>query len=168
VSVLTVSTSITIVAALLALGAGLAKLWSPRTATVAMRAVGLPSSDAVVRLGALGECAVAIAALVAPSWIARLALALSYGALTAFVAVALRSGRATDCGCFGGGGSTIGPRHLALNVVLCVGVAATLRTHLGAIATSVRPASPSGVAVLCVGIVSSLLAATYVSHEGAS
>jgi hypothetical protein len=168
VSVLTVSTSITIVAALLALGAGLAKLCSPHTAAVAMREVGVPSSDTVVRLGALAECAIAVAALVAPSWIARLALAISYGALTVFVAAALRIGTATDCGCFGAGGSTIRRRHLFLNAGLCVGVAATLPAHVGAIASSVRPGSPSGVAVLCVGMVSALLAATYVSHEGAS
>jgi hypothetical protein len=167
VSLSTVSTSITIVAALLALGAGLAKLWSPRTAAVAMREIGVPSSDVVVRLGALAECAVATASLVSPSWIARLALALSYGALTVFVAVALRSGKVADCGCFGAGGSAIGRRHLAVNAALCVGVAATLPAHVGVIAVSVRPASPSGVAVLLVGMVSACLAATYVSHEGA-
>jgi amino acid efflux transporter len=167
VSILQFSTALTIVAALLAVGAGLTKLLSPRSAVLAMRSVGLPSSDAAVRLGSLVECVVAAAALVSPSWIARLLLALSFGALTAFVAAALRTGRANDCGCFGAAGGEIGRRHLALNAALCVGVAATLLGRSGAIAGSVRLGSFSGAAVLLVGIVSALLAATYVAHEGA-
>ena len=167
-SILQFSTALTIVAALLAVGAGLTKLLSPRSAVVAMRSVGLPSSDAAVRLGSLVECAVAVAALVAPSWIARLLLALSYGALATFVATALLTGRATNCGCFGAASGEIGRRHLVLNASLCVGVAATFLARSGAIAASVRPESLSGAAVLLVGIVSALLAATYVSHEGAS
>lgn len=168
-SILQFSTAITIVAALLAVGAGLTKLLSPRAAVLAMRSVGLPSSDAAVRLGSLLECVVAAAALVSPSWIARLLLALSFGALSVFVAAALRTGRATDCGCFGAAGGEIGRRHLALNAALCVGVgvAATLLGRSGAIAGSVRLGSFSGAAVLLVGIVSALLAATYVAHERA-
>jgi hypothetical protein len=168
VSILQFSTALTIVAALLAVGAGLTKLLSPNAAVVAMRSVGLPSSDAAVRLGSLVECAVAVAALVSPSWLARLLLALSYGALSAFVAAVLRRGGATDCGCFGAAGGEIGRRHLALDAALGVGVAATLRMRSGAIAASVHPASFRGAAVLLVGLVSALLAATYLSHEGTS
>lgn len=167
-SVLQFSMAITIVAASLAVGAGLTKLLSPRSAVVAMRSVGLPSSDAAVRLGSVVECALAVAALVSPSWVFRLLLALSYGALSAFVVVVLRTGGATDCGCFGAASGAIGRRHLALNAVLCVGVAATLLSRSGAIAASVHPASLSGAAVLLVGSASALLAATYVSHERAS
>jgi Methylamine utilisation protein MauE len=167
VSILQFSTALTIVAALLAVGAGLTKLVSPRSAVLAMRSVGLPSSDAAVRLGSLVECVVAAATLVSPSWIPRLLLALSFLALSAFVAAALRTGRAIDCGCFGAAGGEIGRRHLALNAALCVGVAASLLTRSGAIAGSVRLGSLSGAAVLLVGIVSALLAATYVAHEGA-
>lgn len=166
-SVLQLSTAITIVAALLAVGAGLSKLWSPRPAVTAMRALGLPSGVAAVRLGSLAECAVAVAALVSPSWIARLLLALSYAALLAFVVAALRTGRTTDCGCFGAGGA-IGRRHVALNAALAIGVAATAIMRTSAITAQVRPGSLSGAAVVLVGLASALLAATYVSREGAT
>lgn len=164
-SVLSLTTSCTIVAALLALGAGLAKLWRPRSAVDAMHAVGLPSGTAAVRLGSLLECGVAVAAVVSSSWIARLLLALLYGAFTAFVAVALRSGRAVDCGCFGASGGTLGRRHLALTAALCAGVAATIPARAAAV-TWQGPLH--GAAVVLVGVVSALLAATYVTHEGAA
>jgi len=51
------ATAITVAAAMLALFAGVAKLAAPRGAVVAMHAVGLPSSDALVRLGALAVAA---------------------------------------------------------------------------------------------------------------
>jgi hypothetical protein len=168
VSVAALSASITVVASLLALGAGAAKLRSPRTAVVAMRAVGLPSSDALVRLGSLIECAIAGLALASPPWIARVLLALSYGALAAFVAVAVRTGAAVDCGCFGTVGGAVGRRHLTLNLVVCLGVGASLLTHPGATTAAARPATAGGLGVLAVGVVSALLAATFVSREGAS
>lgn len=164
---LQLATSITVVAAMLGIGAGLAKLWSPHTAVAAMRSVGLPSNATVVRLGSLAEGAVAVGALVSPSWIPRALLALSYGALALFVAALLRAGVATDCGCFGTGGGPTGRRHLVLDAALCVGAAASV-FRTGAITASMRPTSTSGVAALLVAAMSALLATTYVSHERAS
>ena len=147
---------------------GWRKLAAPRSAVDAMRAVGLPSRAAAVRLVSLLECAVAVAALASPSWVPRLLLALSYLALTAFVAVALRTGRTADCGCFGAAGGPIRRRHLALDATLFVGVASTLLVRPGVVTTSLRLDSVSGAAVLLVGLVSAVLAATYISHEGAA
>jgi len=168
VILLPLSTSVTVVAAMLGVAASLGKLWSPSTAVAAMRSVGLPSSTAVVRLGSLAECCIAACALVVPSWIPRLLLALSYGALAMFVAAAIRAGVQTDCGCFGAGGGQTGRRHLALNTALCVGVALNLAMNGGAVIPSLRPTSASGIAALLVGAVSAILATTYVARERAS
>jgi hypothetical protein len=92
----------TAIAALLALGAGVMKLSRPHNTVVALDAVlGREVAPAAVRLGSAVEIAIGGLSL-AGSRIGAVALAGSYVAFAAFVAVALRRGApVSSCGCFG-------------------------------------------------------------------
>jgi hypothetical protein len=91
-----------IVIAALAGLAGALKVARPATTARALGEMGLPSSPALVRIGAGAEVAVAAGAL---AWAGRpfaLALAASYLGFAGFVLAALRRGvPLSSCGCFG-------------------------------------------------------------------
>jgi hypothetical protein len=110
-----------LVAALLAVGAGVVKVLRPHNTVVAIEAVlattrfparaggGPPVragkrfrvAPALVRIGSAGEMVVGIAALAGSRW-GCAALAASYVAFAIFVAVALHRGApVSSCGCFG-------------------------------------------------------------------
>lgn len=109
------------IAALLAALAGVAKLRSPSTASEALKAVGLPSSGPLVRVGALLETAVAVAALVSGNRLTMAVLAGTYVAFAGFVVVARRRPAVASCGCFGEVDSTPSWRHVAIDVLLAIG-----------------------------------------------
>jgi len=114
------------VAAVLLVVAGAAKVLQPAPAVSAMRAVGLWSSAWLVRLGALAECAIGLAALTVDSTLARAAVAISFGGFALFLEVARRSGNVRDCGCFGQEGAAPSIRAVIVDVALALACAASL------------------------------------------
>jgi hypothetical protein len=114
-------------AALLLALAGAQKLLDPTLTVGALTAMRLPASPVAVRIGAVAELAVGVAAVVAGGstwWL----VAASYVAFTAFVLVALRRGAAIGtCGCFGRADSHPSWSHVRLNaVVIAWSVAAAI------------------------------------------
>lgn len=110
--------------------AGAAKVLDPTMTAGALRAMRLPSAPWLVRLGALAELVLGIAAVVVGGWALWTAVAASYAAFAAFVAAALRSGRPiATCGCFGRPDTPPRARHVVANLAAaaaCAGYAAVL------------------------------------------
>jgi hypothetical protein len=97
--------------------AGAAKLARPDDTARALQTAGLPLGRKAVRAGAIGELAVAVAALAVPRpWTGGL-VALSYIAFGGFVILALRRGwPLASCGCFGRPDTRPTPAHAGLNL----------------------------------------------------
>jgi hypothetical protein len=119
--------SVQLAAALLLIGAGLAKMRSPGQAADMLRhAWWRPlrgrTSRVLVRGGGGIELAVGVAAMVSGSRLAAALLGGCYLGFTIIAARLLRGGRRTSCGCFGATDSPVGAGHLGVNV-LAVGVA---------------------------------------------
>ena len=94
--------TLALVACALLVLAGIAKLRAPAATAGALGAVSLPSSIGFVRVIGAVEVVLGIAAGVTGSRAAMAVVAFAYLCFTAFVAVALRSGRPVQsCGCFG-------------------------------------------------------------------
>lgn len=165
---MSIAVGITMTAALLAVGAGLAKLASPSTAVEAMRSARLPSCVALVRVGSLAEASLGVAVLAVGSSLASAALGAAYVGFAVFSVVAIRTGRATPCGCFGAGASIIGWRHVATNLVLAAGLGATAAGGGRSAVTLVRVSPSLGVAATAVAVVAALLAATFLAGPIAS
>jgi hypothetical protein len=113
-----------VVAALLAL-AGAQKLLDPTMTVGALRALRLPSSPLLVRIGSGAEVALGVAAITVGGAVLWALVAASYLAFGAFVVAALRQGTMIgSCGCFGREETPPHPSHVALNVVLAAGAVA--------------------------------------------
>ena len=109
-----------VLAGLVAL-AGAMKLIDPSMTVGAVRAVGLPSSPLLVRVGAAAELGLGVTALVAGGEVAWGLVALSYAVFAVFVAWALRRGTAIGtCGCFGRADTPPHPLHVAIDLALSV------------------------------------------------
>ena len=90
-----------VVAALLAV-AGAQKLLDPTMTVGALRALRLPSSPLLVRVGSAAELALGVGAIVVGGSVLWSLVAVSYLAFTVFVGTALRRGTMIgSCGCFG-------------------------------------------------------------------
>lgn len=112
-------------AALLLVAAGAAKVREPLSLVRALRAAGLrvraPLLARWVRVGAALEAVLGIAAIVQPSRVLALGVALSYVGFTAFVLRALRSGSPlASCGCFGKIDTPPTPSHVVVTGLLAV------------------------------------------------
>jgi len=142
-----------LVAAALLVVAGAAKLADPVNTVGALRALRLPSSPGLVRLGAAGETAVGAAAIVVggPLWWALVAA--SYLAFAAFVVAAMRAGTMVgSCGCFGHEDTPPHPIHLALDLILAgVSVAAAVQGLAPASAVADEPGPGAVVVALSAG-----------------
>jgi hypothetical protein len=109
-------------AALLAFAAP-GKWRRPTSTTNALRALGLPSTPALVRLLAAAEVALAAAVALAPRRPVLAALGLAYLAFAGVVVAALRRGSPlSSCGCFGRPDTP--PTRIHLGVVLVLAAAA--------------------------------------------
>jgi Methylamine utilisation protein MauE len=101
--------------------AGASKVLEPRDTAGALRVMGLPGGDRVVRVGGVVEVVVAAAALVATGVVVALLVALSYGLFAAFIAVALvRRLPIASCGCVGRAVTFPSRVHVGLNVAACL------------------------------------------------
>ncbi|MDQ2650823.1 MAG: hypothetical protein M3Z03_14905 [Actinomycetota bacterium] len=114
-----------LVAAAVLAYAGGAKVLDPTMTVGALRAMGLPSSPTLVRVGATAELILGVTAVAVGGSALWLLVALSYAAFTAFVMVALRSGRPIgSCGCFGRDDTPPAWWHAALTASAAAAVAA--------------------------------------------
>lgn len=117
-----------VAAALLAL-AGAQKLLDPTMTVGALRALRLPASPVLVRLGSAAELVLGVAAVAIGGPVLWWAVAASYVAFAAFVVAALRSGTMIGtCGCFGREETPPHPTHVVLNGALAAVAVAAART----------------------------------------
>ena len=115
--------------ALLLVAAGASEAIRPEPVVGGLRGVGLPVSRWAVRLGAIGECLLGVAALFSSSRPVALLVALSFLSFAAFIAAALRRpGSVSSCGCFGADESPPTPLHLVIDLAL-LGLAIAAAAH---------------------------------------
>ncbi len=82
--------------------AGAAKILDPVMTAGALRMMGVPARGWMVRIGAVGEVALAVAAVVWGGGVLWALVGVSYTLFALFVVFALVSGRPVgSCGCFG-------------------------------------------------------------------
>lgn len=94
----------------------MAKLYRPDDTARALQVAGLPGHRRLVRAGAAGEVAVAVAAVAAPGPVTGALVAAVYLAFAGFVGVALvRGWPLSSCGCFGRPDARPGYQHLLLD-----------------------------------------------------
>lgn len=152
-----------VAAALIAL-AGAQKVLDPTMTVGALKALRLPSSDALVRAGSAAELALGVAAVgIGGAWLWWL-VALSYLAFAAFVVAALRQGTMIgSCGCFGREETPPHPSHVVLNVGLAtIGAAAAVSLPGALVDELVDHPVQGAVVVLLAAISLYLLYAAYV------
>lgn len=149
-----------LVAAVLLVLAGAQKLLDPVMTVGALRALRLPSSEALVRSGAAAELALGTAAIALGGIVVWWLVALSYVAFAAFVGAALRAGTMIgSCGCFGKEDTPPHPLHLVLDVGLAaVAVTAALSTS-GALVDELLDHPGQGAAVTLLA-----MAGVYLLH----
>jgi hypothetical protein len=154
--------ALVVVAGLLAVAAGLAKLRDPVEAVAAVHAVSLPAGPALVRLGAGVECSLGLLVLLTDVPVARLSLASAYVGFAVFSVVARRAA-AVPCGCFGRGGGTIGWRHVAVDAVLAMALVCAATASTPSALAQLQRSAPVGAGTLAVCAVAALLAAITLS-----
>jgi hypothetical protein len=135
-------------AALLLVFAGATKAVDPAMTAGALRALGLPSSKILVRLGAAAELLLGLLAVIA-GWVAVWWLvAASYLAFAAFVVAALRAGTMLgSCGCFGREDTPPHPLHVVIDVALAATAAAAAVRDVGAPLDAIADAPGEGLVV---------------------
>jgi Methylamine utilisation protein MauE len=135
-------------AALLLVFAGATKAVDPAMTAGALRALGLPSSKILVRLGAATELLLGLLAVIA-GWVAVWWLvAASYLAFAAFVVAALRAGTMLgSCGCFGREDTPPHPLHVVIDVALAATAAAAAVRDVGAPLDAIADAPGEGLLV---------------------
>jgi hypothetical protein len=135
-------------AALLLVFAGAMKTVDPAMTAGALRALGLPSSKILVRLGAAAELLVGLLA-VTVGWAAVWWLvATSYLAFAAFVVAALRAGTMLgSCGCLGREDTPPHPLHVVIDVALAATAAAAAVRDVGAPLDAIADAPGEGLVV---------------------
>lgn len=116
------------IAASLVVVAGIPKLSDPGDTTRALRSVGLPGNDLLVRTLAGAEVAIGAAVIAFGGPLSSGLLALLYVAFAGFVLLALRrGGSVSSCGCFGKSDTPPTMAHLVLNVsAAAIALAATI------------------------------------------
>ncbi len=111
-----------VAAGLLAL-AGAMKLLDPTMTIGALRELGLPSSEPLVRLGALAELVLGVLAVVVGGTVVWTLVAASYIAFGMFVLAALRvDAPIGSCGCFGRADTAPHWLHLVIDLGIWVAV----------------------------------------------
>ena len=127
--------------ALLLLAAGLSKLVSPDSTVDAARSAGLPVGRWSVQLLAAVEMVAGVAALLVNSWIAGVAVGLSYVGFAGFLAHGLWRGGLDSCGCFAGDHAQPSWLHVAVDLAFA-GAAFAVAADAGV--GSMRAAFDSG------------------------
>ena len=152
-----------VIATLLAL-AGAQKLVDPTMTVGALRALRVPASPLLVRVGATAELGLGVAAVVMGGAVLWGAVAVSYLIFGAFVVAALRKGTMIgSCGCFGREETPPHWSHVLLNLGLS-GLAALVAVRSPASPLAALAEEPAiAVGVVALGVVALyLLYAAYV------
>jgi hypothetical protein len=148
-----------LVAAVLLVAAGAAKVVDPTMTVGALRALRLPSAPPVVRAGALAEAAIGVLAVVVGGALWWSLVAISYLAFAAFVVAALRAGTMVgSCGCFGREETPPHPVHVALDLVLAALVLVAVVQGLGAPLDAIADDPGQGVVVAGLSALGTYLA----------
>jgi hypothetical protein len=140
-------------AALLLVFAGALKTVDPAMTAGALRALGLPSSKILVRLGAAAELLLGLLAVTA-GWAAVWWLvAASYLAFAAFVVAALRAGTMLgSCGCLGREDTPPHPLHVVIDVALAATAAAAAVRDVGAPLDTIADAPGEGLVIVGLSV----------------
>lgn len=140
--------AVTAVGAVLLGAAGLFKLVRPSETSPALKAVGLPSSLAIIRALGAGEIALGLAVIASPSPLLLGLMAGTYLAFAGFSLVALRSGAPLrSCGCFGKIDTPPSSIHVGINVLIA-GAAGLVAAEAGALTDLVSGGVAAWVGVL--------------------
>ena len=111
-------------AALLLGSAGVGKAARPGATRIALRSAGLPASELAARALGVAEVAIAVAALLVGGPVATGLVALSYLGFACFARrLDTRTRGSAPCGCFGASSAPVGTLHVAINLLIAVGVA---------------------------------------------
>jgi hypothetical protein len=145
-------------AALLLAFAGATKAVDPAMTAGALRALGLPWSRILVRVGAAAELILGLLALAA-GWAAVWWLvAASYLAFAAFVVAAMRAGTMVgSCGCFGREDTPPHPLHVVIDVALAATAAAAAVRGVGAPLDAIADAAGEGLVVAGLSVLAVVL-----------
>jgi hypothetical protein len=137
--------------------AGVAKMRSPRAASTALTAVGIPAPVGLVRVAAGAEIALGIAALLRPVPLVALGVALAYVCFALVSAVFLWSPRVRSCGCLGDKEVPPSVAHVALNAAAVAVAVVAVATGVASLPTTMRALGWSAPAfVLSVGVLAYL------------
>jgi len=131
-----------VAAALLLVGAGVAKALRPTDTAKALTLAGLPVGPGGVRAGALAETAIGVWAVVAGGLLSYGAVAASYLGFAGYLTWLLRRGLpVASCGCFGTPDVPATRLHVGVDLVAAVlaGGAATLRAPTMAVVLGDQP-----------------------------
>ena len=151
-------TSPALVAALLLAVAGAQKLLDPTMTVGALRALRVPSSPWLVRIGSAAELGLGVAAIVVGGAALWWAVAASYVAFGVFVLAALRKGTMIgSCGCFGREETPPHWSHAVLNAGLAGLAALTAVRSPGSPLDSLADAPGTAVGVVALSAVASYL-----------
>jgi hypothetical protein len=143
---------------LLVLGGG-AKVLRPHDTARALRRAGLPGGALAVRIGAGAEVVVGAAACTIGGPVPALLVAASYTVFAVFVTLALARGWAlSTCGCFGQPDTPPTWLHVVIDASAALGAAAASAGHVGSPVAAIVDRPAWGVALVCLAGVTTALA----------
>lgn len=150
--------------ALLLVFAGAMKVVDPAMTAGALRALRLPSSKPLVRVGAGGELVLGLLAVTVGWPVLWWLVAASYLAFAGFVVAALRAGTMLgSCGCFGREDTPPHPGHVVLNVALAATAVTAAVRDVGAPLDAILDHPGEGAVVVGLSLLAvALLYAAYV------
>jgi hypothetical protein len=141
--------------ALLLAMAGVAKAVRPRSTSRALKAAGLPSATALVRLLGAGEAVLAVLGLTVAGPVPAALVSISYASFAGLVGYAKARGLAiSSCGCFGKPDTPPTAAHVVVNLaaaaLAAIAAIASGRSPLGQLAHSPGAGVPFAALVLVV------------------
>ncbi|MGA9856673.1 MAG: MauE/DoxX family redox-associated membrane protein, partial [Solirubrobacteraceae bacterium] len=126
----------------------------PATSAQILRAAGVPAPEAVMRLVAVAELAVAAAGLALPGRVGGIVVAVMFAALAVAAAFGGRGGGEIACGCFGdAGGASLGARHVFGNLAAAILAAAAALAAPSALAALAVQRPAEGLIALALALV---------------
>lgn len=151
-----------LVAAALLVVAGAAKVVDPAMTAGALRALRLPSSPALVRVGAGAEVVLGLTAIAVGGLLPWALVAASYLGFGIFVVAALRAGTMVgSCGCFGREETPPHPLHVGLDLALAATAAAVAVGGTGSLLGALADAPGEGAMVVALSAL-----AVFMLHAG--
>ncbi len=116
---------------------GVAKVRSPRPAAAALSAIGVPATGWMVRVLAVAEIVLGLAAILRPTPAVALAVAGAYVLFAAAVSLFLWSPRVRSCGCMGDRAIPPSVLHVVMNLAAAAFAAAAALTGVDSLQSAV-------------------------------